>query len=461
MDSTSELPQPAQGPSADVVVLGGGLAGLYGAYLMSKAGLRVIVVEREFDPGGILRGHWFHGHRFSLAEAPLSTDDEELAVDLGRLLPPALVTAGTPPPVPHLRCQGVDVPLPCRLKDVLPSLPPAVRGNVLLSQLGAGIRGRSNPRAADAEEALRRRFGAPLCQLVLQPDLEQYWGIPLKDLAPEAASLPMRAIFGNEAIQKKEAPRLTVLGGPEVVASQLAQTIQASGGRLFYGAEVVEVSPPDDSKPSRVVIRDVLTPAGEPPSQIALEARGVLSTIPVRALVRTLGSSVPAQIHASSYYLNHLPVQWYACLIDKDQCLQHPTVHFRQRPFLRITEPRQFAAMPDRDLRRSTCLLIVEVLGRTQHSAETWQSILAVLESENICGPAEVLDTQWHHAQSGHPLLRRDSQPHLRKILHCVEQLPHFALAGACGRFVCVSPAEAMISARSAAVTLMRTLPGS
>jgi hypothetical protein len=459
VDLSSDPTQPAQGPSADAVVLGGGLAGLYGAYRLSKAGLRVIVVEREFEPGGILRGHWFHGHRFSLAEAPLSTNDDNLATNLAQLLPAGILIPGATPPPPRLRCDGVDVPLPCRLKDILPSLPPTLRGDVLLSQLGAGLWGRSSRDAADAEEVLRRRFGAPLCQLVLKPELELYWGVPLKEMAPAAASLPMRAIFDPAAPSGSGSNPVTLRGAPEVVVSRLTHAIQSAGGRLFFGAEVEEVRISEEDAPHQIVIRDLLTPADEAPSRIAIETRAVLSTIPLRPLVRALGNRVPAQVHASSYHLNHLPVQAYACLINKERCLDSPTLHFRGRPFLRITEPRLFAESAG-ESRRFTTLILVEVSGRSQHSAENWQTILAALEAEKICEPVQVLESKWFHSAGGHPILRKDAHVHLQRIFESLDRLPDLALAGACGRFACIPPAEAMSSADRAADALLDRLSG-
>jgi len=434
------------------VVLGGGLAGLYAAYGLATAGRRVIVIEREFEPGGILRGHSLGSHRFSLAEAPLATTDSKLAEDLIGLFSSGLVTAGTPPPPPRLRWNGGDLAVPIRFKDLIQGLAPAIRGDLVLSQLTAGFRRGSATSPRDAAEVIRSRFGAPLCQLVIQPDLERYWGQTLKDLAPAAADLPMRAFLATAPPPSDAPPVWTVGTGPDLVAARLAHAVQALGGKIFYGAEVEEVVL-GEGEDHQVVIRDLLSPEGEAPSRIAISSQGVLSTIPLRGLIRALGNRVPAQIHASSYYLTHLPIQAYACLIRKERCLDHLTIHFRDRPFLRISEPNYFSAT--RQIDDDSTLIVIEVPGRApQHSSDGWQTILEALESERICQRGEILATQLLHAPGGHPILRKDGEAHLQRIQDCLSRFPDLALAGACGRFTYASPAEAMISGRAAAATL-------
>jgi len=443
-------------------VLGGGLAGLYAAYHLASGGVPVIVVEREFEPGGTLRAHRFHEHHYSIAEAPLVTTDAGLARDLEKLLSPRLVSSETPPPPSVLRWDGGDLPLPLRLRDLLPGLPPTLRSNLVLSQLGAGFRpGRKlSPTPRDAAEALRHRYGAPLFQMVIQADLEHYWSLPLKELAPAVAGFPMRGIFSNPVSTDAQAP-CTVRCAPDVVATRLAEGIRAAGGRIFYGAEVEEVAVGGDSS-THVVIRDRLAPEDEPPTRLRITAGGVLSTIPLRSLVRSLGHRVPAQVHASSYYLSHLPVQTHACLVERKQCLDHLTLHFRDRPFLRITEPRHFARGRTEALEPSRNLILIEVPGRApQHSSEAWQSILDALEQERICDRCEIVETQFLHSPGGHPIMRRDGTTPLERIYECLNRFPDLRIAGACGRFACASPVESMLSAREAAQQLASSLSDS
>ncbi len=456
LDHSSASSLPAQdGPSTAIVVLGGGLAGLYAAYHLASGGVPVIVVEREFEPGGLLRGHRFRDHRYSIAEAPLVTTDADLAQDLARLLPPDLVSTEPPPPPSMIRWNGTDQSLPLRLRDLLPGLPPALRSNLILSQLGASFRpGRQlSPSPGDAAEVLRQRYGAPLFQMVIQPDLEHYWSMPLKELAPAAAGFPMREIFSSPAA-KDDPPPWSIRCAPHVVAARLAEAICGAGGRIFFGAEVEEVSL-GSAFTSHVVIRDRLTPADEPPTRLRISAQGVLSTVPLRSLVRSLGNCVPAQVHASSYYLSYLPVQTHACLVHPERCLDHLTLHFRDRPFLRITEPRHFSLEPQDAPKPSSNLILIEVPGRTpQHSTDVWQSVLEALESEKICERSDIIETQSLLSSGGHPILRRDGASPLERIHECLNRFPALRIAGACGRFACASPVEAMLSARAAAYDL-------
>lgn len=445
-----------EGPVTEVVVLGGGLAGLYAAFHLASDGVKVIVVEREFAPGGSLRTQQFHGHPYSLAESPLVTGDQQIAQTLQSLLPPNLISADAPPPVPYLRWNGNDLPLPLRLRDLLGGLPPALRSNLVLSQLVSRFRpGRTSSHSpANAAEVLRQRYGEPLCEFIIAPELQAYWGVPLTELAPAAADFPVRSLFSERSDRAAEPCPWTIHTTPGCVADRLARAIQSLGGRLFYGAEVEQVGI-EPRTGCQIVIRDRLDRRGEPPSRIRLTARRVLSTIPLRALVRALGSHVPAQVHAASYQLDHLPVQAHICLVQRSSCLNHPTVHFRQRPFLRLTEPERLRSETPGTVAPSQTLLLIELAGRaTQNSREAWQSILGGLEEEEICSPDEILDAQFLHWPSGVPILRRETVPALQRILTCLERFPALQTAGGSGRFTWMTPSESMASGRAAAQLL-------
>lgn len=59
--------KPAQGAYYDVIIIGAGVAGLVNAALLSKCGLKVIIVEKEPHAGGYLAGYQKKGYRFDTA----------------------------------------------------------------------------------------------------------------------------------------------------------------------------------------------------------------------------------------------------------------------------------------------------------------------------------------------------------------------------------------------------------
>jgi protoporphyrinogen oxidase len=428
------------------------LAGLYAAFLLSDGGIPVIVVEREFAPGGFLHGRRFHEHRYGPADSLLVTTDEPLARELETLLPPGSVGKGPPPPV-HLRWGGRDVPLPLRLGDLLGGLPPGLRSTLVLSQLASRFRpGRGAiPLPCDAAGALRLRYGSPLFELILQPDLETCWGLALSELSADVADFPLRQLFMNpsagDAIWTVQCP-------PETVAARLVDAIRSRGGRVFLGAEVEEVSMTPGGA-GQIIIRDRLIPKKDLRNRTTLGAKRILSTIPLRSLLRALRTQVPAQIHAASYHLETLPFQAHAVLVQRPVCLPHPTLLFRQRPFLRLTEPRRLHSTTTDTPQTSQSLMIIELPGRAaQTSRETWRRIEDALEEEGICAPEEMVESRFLHWPEGHPLLRRQVVPALEQIFGWLDRYPDLQIAGASGRFACLSPTESMISARTAARTI-------
>ncbi|MBU6303403.1 MAG: hypothetical protein KGS60_17790 [Verrucomicrobia bacterium] len=428
------------------------MAGLYAAFLLSDGGIPVIVVEREFAPGGFLHGRRFHEHRYSPADSLLVTTDEPLARELESLLPPNSIGKGPPPPA-HLRWGGRDVPLPLRLADLLGGLPPGLRSTLVLSQLASRFRpGRGAiPLPSDAAEALRLRYGSPLFELILQPDLETCWGLALSELSADVADFPLRQLFRNPWNPRAEDAIWTAQCAPERVAARLVDAIRSRGGRVFLGAEVEEVSMTPGGA-GQIIIRDRLIPNKDLRNRTTLGAKRILSTIPLRSLLRALRTQVPAQIHAASYLLETLPFQAHAVLVKRPVCLPHPTLLFRQRPFLRLTEPRRLHSTTTDTPQTSPSLIIIELPGRAaQTSREAWRRIEDALEEEGICAPEEMVESRFLHWPAGHPLLRREVVPALDQIFGWLDRFPDLQIAGASGRFACLSPTESMISARAAA----------
>ena len=72
---------------ADVVILGGGAAGLFSCWLLNQYGLNSIVLERRPHPGGLARSFMWNGFACDFAAHRLFTSDEWVLQQLLKLVP--------------------------------------------------------------------------------------------------------------------------------------------------------------------------------------------------------------------------------------------------------------------------------------------------------------------------------------------------------------------------------------
>src|SRR4051794_41752717 len=76
----------------DVAIIGAGPAGLTAAYLLSKEGYRVAVIERDPDlVGGISRTVEYKGYRFDIGGHRLFSKSREVGALWDELLPPHFI----------------------------------------------------------------------------------------------------------------------------------------------------------------------------------------------------------------------------------------------------------------------------------------------------------------------------------------------------------------------------------
>jgi monoamine oxidase len=275
----------------DVVIVGGGLAGLACAVALGDAGLRVTLIERERQLGGRARS-WIDaasGDRIDLGPHVLHSEYRNMLAFLDRLgtrelvcwQPEKLITlAGGPRPALH--------PLVLRHRR----LPPPFS---LLADLvaGSGLSVRdlwsNNPptwRAMQFDEAdvaeLDRVSAADYLRAagVSEPMIEWFWAfaalavmnVPLERCSTAALLRVHSQLIGHRRLHFG----FPAVGLAELFAPQAAQAIVGSGGRIILGTEVVGIN-------NGVILHD----------GVRIAADHVVAALPPQAL-QNLGIDVPS-----------------------------------------------------------------------------------------------------------------------------------------------------------------------
>jgi len=451
----------------DGFILGGGLTGLYAGLCLVRQGRSVTLFEREDRPGGFYRAFRRDGQLVSLGHAiPTADLPPDIAGDLRTLLGEQLVEFE---PRPVLHWNGRWLPIPVPFASLARALPLGERmrawNGVFRSQFARRT-------SRNAIELLRKRYGKPVSTRMLEPFLTRYWGGELDSFHPDLVrSEPdlldftslrtalARVGFGIGRPDGEPAPPPTTAlasrEGAGAIPRLLEEAFKSAGGRIIYGAEVTEIAL-RGKRVDGVFVRDRM--ATEDAMVHRLPCEFLLSTIPMRSLVKAIHKGAPAQIHASSLYLDHRPVSAFVCRIDREWCLETAVAHFRDRSFHRVTEPKhgQHRVEPS-----SETLLLLETVDRVTRDSEeaAWEQVVADLEATGIARADEIRERFLLQSPSGPPIHRLEYPEHHRRVLDFLRGLENLHCAGGTGTFRRLTPGQALAEGRAAAERFLERRP--
>lgn len=277
----------------NVVILGGGLAGLACAHELTKRGCRVVVVEKNGWVGGLASTIVKDGFRFDTGPHRWYTKHEEINRWLSELLRDELITI---PRLTRIYYMGKMFHYPLRLRDVLRlGIAPSFR--ILRDFLLPTAR---KPVSADRslEEAFVEQFGRTLYESFFREYSEKLWGRPCTDLSADWAfqrtrGLNLGKVLKQALLRRRTARSLaTAFTYPKLgvgrIAERLAEEARSGGSEVQLDTEVLMLHH-RDGRLSRIEA----VHQGRP---IHLPAETVVSTIPIADLVRRLEPPAPLNV---------------------------------------------------------------------------------------------------------------------------------------------------------------------
>lgn len=328
----------------DVVVLGGGPAGLSAAWALADGGASVLVVERESDTGGLCRTHARAGYRFDMGGHRFITADQDLLDRVVRLLGPDLLLAERTSEVALL---GRRFKYPLELPDLLRNLPPGLALRALGSYLARRLK-RASSEPENFEDWASERFGKVLYELFIGPYTEKVWGVHPRELSTEWATQrisvrhlgeALRAMLpgaGGEPARTHAKTFLYPRLGMGQLFERVRQAAEAGGARVLTDSCAVGV----ERTGARISALVLETPDG----LARVRCGQVLSTIPLPALLDlALGpDALPAERGALAFR----PVRFLNIALERPEALPTTWRYVGERQYRagRLQEPRRRSA---------------------------------------------------------------------------------------------------------------------
>jgi len=445
----------------DVLVLGAGLAGLSAGHVLTRAGLRVGMVEKESVVGGLARTIAHGPFRFDLGGHRFFTEDAKVDGLVRGLLGEEGLTVSRKSQI-LLRNRYIDYPL--SPLNAISRLGASAALRIVLDRAGQRLRGRfASRQAVSLEDWVVRHFGRTLFEIYFKEYSEKVWGIGCERIsadwvAQRIQGLSLGAAVWN-AFSRTKGKAIRTLSDRFLYPSQgigrIAERLReemGSGSEIRCGVEVGRLCH-EGSRVKAAVLQDGSR-------AWPIEARSFVSTLPITDLVRMLHPRPPAEVLRAAASLRFRDLIVVAVMLNRVRATDQSWLYFPERriPFGRIHEPTNWSAgmAP-----RGKTLLVVEQF--CFRGDDTWEAgdpeladrTIGSLHGLGIASPREVLATAVLRVPQAYPLFEVGYQDHRQTIRGYLGKFRNLFLAGRGGTFSYHNMDHAIASGMDAAARVL------
>ena len=307
--------------SQQIVIVGGGPAGLTAAYELCKAGLPSVVLEQDGVLGGLSRTATYKGYGFDIGGHRFFTKVKAVE-DMWREILPASQFLRRPR-LSRIYYNRRFFFYPLRAANALLGLGLWNSARVLASYAKAQL---SPALPEDTfDRWVSNRFGSRLFEIFFKTYTEKVWGIPCNEIMAEWAAqrikgLSLLTAVKNALFPQRPSDSSTVIKtlidafdyperGPGMMWERVAEIVQEKGSDVQLGRRVERLR----WEPGRMIAVETDGREGR------VEVRGAhfISSMPVRELVQKLDPAPPAEVLAAGARLNYRDFLTVALIVDR------------------------------------------------------------------------------------------------------------------------------------------------
>ena len=312
-----------------VVIIGGGPAGLTAAYELCRLDIGSTVLEKDDVVGGISRTASYKGYHFDIGGHRFFTKVKVVDEFWHEVLPAEdFLTCNR---LSRIYYDGKFFFYPLKAANALFGL--GVWNSVLT--VGSYLRARffPTPNETSVEDWVSNRFGKRLYNTFFKTYTEKVWGIPCNELAADWAAqrikgLSLTSAVKNALLQQSTSKRGAAEGkdaviktlidsfeypklGPGMMWETVRDKVNAQGSEVLMRSEA-----------DRIVVRDGRVEAVEattPEGRRTLPGTDFISTMPIRELIHAITPAAPAEVVAAADRLKYRDFLTVALVVDQKE----------------------------------------------------------------------------------------------------------------------------------------------
>src|SRR3990172_469834 len=323
----------------EVVIIGGGPAGLTAAYELCKLGIRPIVLEKEDKVGGLSRTESYRGFYFDLGGHRFFTKVKEVRKLWHEILQSDFLRR---PRLSRIYYNRRFFFYPIKPLNALVGLGFWESTLIVLSYIKWHFF--AYKREDTFEEYVTNRFGKRLFQTFFKTYTEKVWGVPCSELKAEWAAQRIKGLSLKTTllsmfvkskqtikslIEEFEYPRL----GPGLMWKKLSELIERHDGSVRLGSDVVKIIRNDRRIAEVVIARNG--------SHEAISGNSFISSMPVTEFIKKLHPAASEDVLAAAARLKYRDFLTVCLIVNKPHLFPDNWIYIHD-PAVRVGRIQNF-----------------------------------------------------------------------------------------------------------------------
>lgn len=342
----------------DILIIGGGPAGLTAARELTKAGKKVIVVEMLNRVGGISRTEDFEGYKLDIGGHRFFTKIPEVQSFWEEVMGDKFLVR---PRLSRIFYNGKFFFYPIKLFDVIKKLGFFESLLVGISYFQAQLF--PSREEENLEQWVSNRFGKRLFRMFFKTYTEKVWGIPCDEIKAEWAAQRIKGLTLWSAISNalglgRKGSIKTLIEefyyppkGPGMLWETVQEKLEAVGNEVWLNAQVKQLTIENGKTTGGVIIADG--------TEFFVKADQVISTMPLRNLMNSLHPAPPVELLNQVNQLSYRDFLTVGLIIDQPELFPDNWIYIHS-PEVQVGRIQNYKnwspeMVPD-DLQQTTCL---------------------------------------------------------------------------------------------------------